>query len=455
MLNTTEAITEVCMKSKKNRSYSTVPVPADRDNTLWSVRSVFINDNIKTFGEEGELRLNIIFSIPDLFIVSAHRTEFITDSHFEPIEEAKTGGLMKKILCAILILTLFMAEAVTVYAAGPQEPTIEAQMPDCYGIVGESAIMLFTNAASPDGGTLEYQWYSTTVNDIATIQAIDNETGTTFVPPQQVGVVYYCYAVWNIKSDTRSSPVYSRLIRVEYTENEPTVVSIEILSTPDKVVYTSGECLDLTGLKVRIWTSEGYIDSVNGDKLEITKNPLITVGEQKIKVAYGDAFDIFIVTVKAAPHTHSFGEWMVTTKPSCTDPGIQTRECDCGQTERAEIPATGHQWDEGKVTKEPTETFDGERTFTCTVCKATKTEVIKAGEIVSEPAEDTNPTESSESTISTGESEASGSQQPGDTETSSGFPWWIIAVISAVLVIGGGAVTAWVIIQKREKTTGE
>ena len=74
---------------------------------------------------------------------------------------------MKKILCAILILTLFMAEAVTAYAAGPQEPTIEAQMPDCYGIVGESAIMLFTNAASPDGGTLEYQWYSTTVNDIA------------------------------------------------------------------------------------------------------------------------------------------------------------------------------------------------------------------------------------------------------------------------------------------------
>ena len=355
---------------------------------------------------------------------------------------------MKKILCAILILTLFMAEAVTAYAVGLQEPTIEAQMPDCYGIVGESAIMLFTNAASPDGGTLEYQWYSTTVNDIATIQAIDNETGTTFVPPQQVGVVYYCYAVWNIKSSTKSNPVYSRLIRVEYTENKPTVGSIEILSTPDKVVYTSGERLDLTGLKVRIWTSEGYIDSVNGDKLEITKNPLITVGEQKIKVAYGDAFDIFIVTVKAAPHTHSFGEWMATTEPSCTDPGIQTRECDCGQTERAEIPATGHQWDEGKVTKEPSETSDGERIFTCTVCKATETEVIKAGEIVSEPTEDTDPTENSGSTISTGESEASGEKQPSGEEPSSGFSWWII-VIAALVVIGGSV--AGVIIVKKKK----
>ena len=84
--------------NQKNRSYSTVPAPADRDNTLWSARIVFINDNIKTFGEEGELRVNIIFSIPDPFIVLAHRTEFITDSHFKPIEEAKTGGLMKKIM---------------------------------------------------------------------------------------------------------------------------------------------------------------------------------------------------------------------------------------------------------------------------------------------------------------------------------------------------------------------
>ena len=43
--------------NQKNRSYSTVTATADRDNTLWSVRSVFINNNIKTFGEEGELRL--------------------------------------------------------------------------------------------------------------------------------------------------------------------------------------------------------------------------------------------------------------------------------------------------------------------------------------------------------------------------------------------------------------
>ena len=52
-------------------------------------------------------------------------------------------------------------------------------MPDCYGIVVKQAIMLYTDAISSDDGTLEYQWYSTTVNDIATICAIDDETGGT------------------------------------------------------------------------------------------------------------------------------------------------------------------------------------------------------------------------------------------------------------------------------------
>ena len=44
----------------------------------------------------------------------------------------------------------------------------------------------------------------------------------------------------------------------------------------------------------------------------------------------------------SSAHTHSFGEWMVTTKPTCTEAGIKTRECDCGVTERAEVPAAGH-----------------------------------------------------------------------------------------------------------------
>lgn len=53
-------------------------------------------------------------------------------------------------------------------------------MPDCSVEIGQNELTLFTDAESTDGGTLEYQWYSTTVNEILTIRAIDGQTGTTF-----------------------------------------------------------------------------------------------------------------------------------------------------------------------------------------------------------------------------------------------------------------------------------
>ena len=40
------------------------------------------------------------------------------------------------------------------------------------------------------------------------------------------------------------------------------------------------------------------------------------------------------------------------------------------------VPALGHDWDDGVVTIEPTETTEGEKTYTCNRCGATKTELI-------------------------------------------------------------------------------
>ena len=196
-----------------------------------------------------------------------------------------------------------------------------------------------------------------------TIRAIDGQTGTTFKPPQKVGVVYYCYGVWNIKSGSKSDPVYSRLIRVEFYEN----------------------------------------------------------------------------------HTHKYGSWMVTTKPTCTEAGIKVRECDCGYTERAEVAATGHKWDEGKITKEAAADTDGRKTFTCTVCKATKVETIAAGTSSGDPEND--PADGSEGT------EAYGSDiEEADKKQSSGLPWWGFALVGAALV--GGGIAAGVLISKKKSHEG-
>ena len=119
---------------------------------------------------------------------------------------------------------------------------------------------------------------------------------------------------------------------------------------------------------------------------------------------------------------HDWSEWTVTTPATCTKEGEEKRTCKrdgCNETETRkidaaghtsvevaeqpatcteaghtagtkcsvcgatlsgmeEIPATGHQWDEGKVTTAPTCENAGVKTYTCTVCNEPKTEAIAA-----------------------------------------------------------------------------
>lgn len=118
-------------------------------------------------------------------------------------------------------------------------------------------------------------------------------------------------------------------------------------------------------------------------------------------------------------HEHVWGEGEITTRPTCTTPGVKTYTCSvCQKTKTEEIPATGHQhtevrnvkeatckeegytgdtyctdcgeklssgeptakkahdWDEGKVTTEATCKNTGVKTYTCNNCSETKTEVI-------------------------------------------------------------------------------
>ena len=292
---------------------------------------------------------------------------------------------MKRFVFAImLVLAIVGSATVMVSAEGPAKPVIVAEMPDCYMPIGSDGITLFTNASVPDGGTLKYQWYVTDIENMAMIRAIDYAEGDSYQVPEELGVKWYCYAAWNVVGGLESEPTYSRLIRVEFYEN-------------------------------------------------------------------------------SSPHTHSFGEWMVTTNPTCTEAGIKTRECDCGVTERAEVPAAGHNWDAGTITREPSPKADGEKTYSCLVCKATKTEPVKySGSLEGdndekssvEPDKDrsTDLKENSENSENSESSENSENSENSTEQTSPvesdkfSFPWWIVAVIAAVVF--GGGILAIVLIRK-------
>ena len=150
----------------------------------------------------------------------------------------------------------------------------------------------------------------------------------------------------------------------------------------------------------------------------------------------------------SSAHTHSFGEWMVTTKPTCTKAGIKTRECDCGVTERAEVPAAGHNWDAGTITREPSPKADGEKTYSCLVCKATKTGPVKYSEsLESDVDEKSSVAPDKDRSTDLKENSENSTEQTSPAESNEfSFPWWIVAVIAAVVI--GGGILAIVLIRK-------
>jgi GH25 family lysozyme M1 (1,4-beta-N-acetylmuramidase) len=86
-------------------------------------------------------------------------------------------------------------------------------------------------------------------------------------------------------------------------------------------------------------------------------------------------------SVAEPKHTHDFTNGSIiktsdSKSATCTETGIQYRRCkDCSESQKEEIPATGHKFGEYQVTKTPTETTEGEKTRTCANCG--KTETIK------------------------------------------------------------------------------
>ncbi|MBE6621368.1 MAG: hypothetical protein E7630_00280 [Ruminococcaceae bacterium] len=75
------------------------------------------------------------------------------------------------------------------------------------------------------------------------------------------------------------------------------------------------------------------------------------------------------------PHTHSYSS-KVTKKATCTDKGEKTYTCSCGDTYTEAVKAKGHSWGSWKLTTPPSHTAKGEQTRTCKNCSAAETKDV-------------------------------------------------------------------------------
>ena len=168
---------------------------------------------------------------------------------------------------------------------------------------------------------------------------------------------------------------------------------IGVTTLPDKKYYVTGEALDLEGMIVTAYYSDGSdadvtalvtADPVNGTLLLITGGQTVTVsytegGIEEDGIIVGGITKTDSFTVNVSTHVHIWDGGVITTPATCEDDGVMTYTCTVCDEKRTEpIPALGHDWDGGVVTTAATCETDGVKTYTCERCGETYTEPIPA-----------------------------------------------------------------------------
>ncbi len=75
--------------------------------------------------------------------------------------------------------------------------------------------------------------------------------------------------------------------------------------------------------------------------------------------------------------THSFSEWSIVLKPTCTSVGCNVRTCTkCGNKEYKFFEELGHVWDDGETVFDASCDKNGLKIYTCLSCGTTKSEIL-------------------------------------------------------------------------------
>ena len=163
----------------------------------------------------------------------------------------------------------------------------------------------------------------------------------------------------------------------EETPVQPTVVTSKQINDGSVL----GSLVTVKGVITRVEMANGLVQTImvkdaNGDESRVFIDGYITTAKDVVNAevgreitvtglaSYDNTFTLSDGTAvapririrdradvvcgdKIPEHTHSFGEWTVTKAATCTEPGEQTRSCDCGYSETQVIPAKGHDYVNG------------------------------------------------------------------------------------------------------------
>ena len=169
---------------------------------------------------------------------------------------------------------------------------------------------------------------------------------------------------------------YSLVLRLALLEKVESVTvsysSGEVYaSVPDTVWGSAGDSFPVASMT---GTAEGK--AFTGWRLTYGNGSVYDVSEDSLIQPYASCT---LVAQWDDEHSHSYDDGVVTTEPTCTQPGVKTFTCSgCNGTYTEEVAALGHSYGDGVVTTEPTCTQPGVKTFTCVRGDDSYTEEIPA-----------------------------------------------------------------------------
>lgn len=215
-----------------------------------------------------------------------------------------------------------------------------------------------------------------------------NSTGTTqiHIPSSVLAIGRDLLASWNCSEYTICSDSNSSYAKTYAETNGYTFKLCGGNHTSHTCTYTSKvtKAATCTQTGVETFTCEcgnSYTETIPetghsyGKWIETVK-PTATTSGKKVRTC-SKCGDTEEQTIAPVPEEHVCSYTSKLTKaPTCTETGIRTYTCSCGNSYTEPVSAKGHSYGEWIVTVEPTINNSGEKTRYCTRCSKEHTQVI-------------------------------------------------------------------------------
>lgn len=210
--------------------------------------------------------------------------------------------------------------------------------------------------------------------DTCTVTVDCSHLSTTEVPAVPSTCIEHGHAEYTVCNDcgavVAGSDAELPLATHSYVENAEEEYLVSAATCVDRAVYY--ESCSVCGATGTETFEYGDVDSSNhvGETYLVGQKDATCIETGYTGDVYCSSCDNMISAGTETPLAeHTYGEWVETTKSTCTELGEETRVCEvCGADETRPVDATGHTPGEWTEVTAPTCTEEGLEEQRCTVC---------------------------------------------------------------------------------------